>query len=50
MLQKLLLSEIARLELVEYLQAHESDIAHGINDFALLRGLFITVFKRQPSK
>jgi hypothetical protein len=43
-----LLSENARLNLLEYLQNHESDIAHGINDFALLRGLFITVFKREP--
>jgi hypothetical protein len=43
-----LLSENARLGMVEYLQNHESDIANDINDFGLLRGLFVTVFKRVP--
>jgi hypothetical protein len=33
-----------------YLLSHESDIAHGINDFGRLRNLFFAVFNREPRR
>ncbi len=37
-------------KLREYLRAHESDIAHGINDFADLRGVFRHLEGREASE
>lgn len=34
--------------IADYLRAHETDIALGINDFADLRSVFIEVFNRKP--
>lgn len=36
--------------LLEYLQNHESDIAHGINDFGDLKDLFVELFNREPKE
>lgn len=35
-------------DLSDYLLAHESDIAHGINDFGTLTDLFRQVTNREP--
>jgi len=33
--------------LIQYLSNHETDIAHGINDFADLQPIFVAMFQRQ---
>jgi len=38
------------IDLVDYLIAHEQDIAHGVNDFGDLQNLFVSVMERQASK
>ena len=44
----MIISTISWDKLVEYLVSHESDIAHGINDFGGLRKLFVEVMGRVP--
>ena len=39
----------AATELNKYLLAHEDDIAHGINDFSVLRPTFRSCIHREPS-
>ena len=34
--------------LIQYLSNHETDIAHGINDFADLQPIFVAMFQRHP--
>lgn len=36
--------------LQDYLLAHESDIALDLNDFGVLRGVFIEAFNRKPAE
>jgi hypothetical protein len=42
------LSDPRFIELIDYLEAHEDDIADEINDFYLLYDIFIEVFGRKP--
>lgn len=42
------ISPKAKKELIEWLINHESDIAHGINDFGDLKKIFIECFEREP--
>ena len=44
------LSESSVTELIEYLLAHEDDIAYGINDFYVLMGVFADAIGRDPKK
>lgn len=44
------LSDSNRTDLMIFLSVHESDIAHGINDFGGLKFVFISLFNRHPRK
>ncbi len=46
--ERIELPERTMAELRGYLFAHESDIAHGINDFDSLRGAFVGMIGREP--
>ena len=42
--------EISSEQIIEYFKAHESDIAHEVNDFGDLRVSFIQLLGREPEK
>lgn len=46
----LLTSDMRKMNktLVDFLKAHESDIASGINDFGDLKPVFTGIFDREP--
>lgn len=43
---EILISEYRKL--ISYLELHEDDIALGINDFGDLKGIYISILKKEP--